>query len=104
MPSPFDFLLSIAAMPQSNGQASDELLREAYPELDFFFDEVADLRDVIDISDAEAEELERDLKLDVQRCLMVMEMCVNLIRASKITPLTKTLLATLIKEIASHED
>tara|TARA_R110000764_G_C11029370_1_gene385324 strand:+ start:33148 stop:33477 length:330 start_codon:yes stop_codon:yes gene_type:complete len=77
MTAPFDFLLAIAAMPQSNGQASDEMLRDAYPELSFFFDEVSDLRDRLAVE--EAEETERDLQLDVERCIMVMADCRDLI-------------------------
>tara|TARA_R110000782_G_scaffold13981_5_gene41194 strand:+ start:371 stop:706 length:336 start_codon:yes stop_codon:yes gene_type:complete len=79
MTTPFDFLLAIAAMPQSNGPASDEMLRDAYPELSFFFDEVSDLRDRIEEADEEAEETESDLKLDVESCIMVMADCRDLI-------------------------
>jgi hypothetical protein len=104
MTTPFNFLLSIVSMPQSNGPASEDMLREAYPELDFFFDEVADLRDTLDVADEAAEEMGTEKDLELQRCLMAMEHCAILIRNSTITPLTKNILDILTKELASHEN
>ena len=104
MTTPFNFLLAIVSMPQSNGPASEDMLRESYPELDFFFDEVADLRDTLDVADEAAEEMETEKNLELQRCLMAMEHCVILIRNSKFSPLTKNILDILTKEIASHEN
>jgi hypothetical protein len=49
---PFDTELAIAAMPQNNGQHPEELLRDRYPELAFFFDEVAGLRELNEGHDA----------------------------------------------------
>lgn len=45
---PFDTELAIAAMPQANGQHPEELLRGRYPELAFLFDEMADLRYLVE--------------------------------------------------------
>jgi hypothetical protein len=49
---PFDTELAIAAMPQNNGQHPEELLRGRYPELAFLFDEMADLRYLVEGHDA----------------------------------------------------
>jgi flagellar biosynthesis/type III secretory pathway protein FliH len=46
--TPFDLKLVIASYPKLNGTPSDELLRDKYPELAFIFDEMRNLRDMIE--------------------------------------------------------
>ena len=50
---PFDIKLAIAAMPQHNGSPTEDQLRSKYPELAFLFDEVANLRELVDGHDDE---------------------------------------------------
>jgi hypothetical protein len=55
---PFDIKLAIAAMPQHNGSLAEDQLRSRYPELAFLFDEVADLREMVEGHDDELKSAE----------------------------------------------
>lgn len=77
----FDFELAIASYPQLNGQSSDELLRSEYPQLAFFFDEVAGLREEIEGHDKDYRDIEDELSSKVQSAQDAMLTCVEQLRA-----------------------
>lgn len=74
-----DFILAIAKYPQHNGPTPEDLLREQYPQLSFFFDEVAGLREELDALNTEGDAAVHEAEVDLEGAVDVMAVCRDLI-------------------------